>query len=140
MNVSPESPANTAPLLDRLKTVFDTCLQQFTTHAPNISVEDMDRWISRLERRVGNTNSSSQFATLLCSMSSSMPALYRCGSQIRTQLTSQSRRRAGITTGAKRQPAGRPAKGTTVSVKRSRNLSLNIHKNQPNAKSHGYGH
>jgi len=62
------------------------------------------------------------------------------GGAIRVQPTSIARRRAGMTRGCKRVPAGRPPADLRRPHKRPRVLSANIDSNVPHAKSHGSGH
>lgn len=61
---------------------------------------------------------------------------------IKVQPTAISRRRDGLTRGAKRVPAGRPVAqpSTKRPRKRLHNLSANVKSNVSHAKSHGHGH
>ncbi|CAI6370215.1 unnamed protein product [Macrosiphum euphorbiae] len=61
----------------------------------------------------------------------------RDSAMIKVQPTSIERRSAKVTKGSKRLLAGRPPLGEKTTVKKKRNLGLNINLNQRNAKSHG---
>lgn len=65
----------------------------------------------------------------------------RRGRAIKVQPTSIARRRPGVSRGAGRVPAGRPAKSSASNkTKRPHTLQLSIKDGVPHAKSHGAGH
>ena len=89
---------------------------------------------SKLTNSLEDVIERNQEITTLQTMSYIPSTKNRKYRRINVQPPSISRRRFGVSRGPARLPPGRPAK------KRPRNLSQNIDKNLPNAKSHGAGH
>lgn len=86
---------------------------------------------------LSTVNTSSSAYALLLRLKASARIDRRRGRIIKVQPTSLARRRPGLPRGAKRVPAGRPAKtGAGQKAKRPHSLSLNISRNVPGAKRH----
>jgi len=85
---------------------------------------------------------ASKLASFLHTESSSVPLQFCSGAKIPVRPTSTARRKQpGITHGAKRLLAGRPATGEKKAVaKRRHQLADNVAANVANAKSHGAVH
>lgn len=87
--------------------------------------------------QLSTVNTSSAAYALLLRLKASSTIDRRRGRIIKVQPTSLARRRPGLPRGAKRVPAGRPAKaGADPRAKRRHSLSMSISRNVPGAKGH----
>lgn len=93
-------------------------------------------------KKIGNilshVKNTSQFANLMCSLSSASSNINRRKGQIKLQPTSISRRKTGVTRGSRKINSGRrpSSQGKNIIKKRPHNLKYNVAQNQMNAKNH----
>ena len=142
LDTIPNTPTVSTRVLDTWKTLSGKMAELLEQHAVNYSEADMLAGMARFSQRLNDVHTGSQLSTLVNSRVTwclvvTMQALLFTRSRL---LHPESRRKPGITRGAKRQLAGRPPNGQSAAVKRPRNLAHNIETGVPNAKSHGQGH
>lgn len=136
-DVSTSTKPSGAAVLQVISEINDTMLHLATQYGNEQTLEGMQKLLSRLT----SVRTSNQLNSLLHSTGSS--AMQGAGrGKIPCQPTSVARRQVGMPRGAAPIGKGRKRKGSLIekSVKRQRNLALNISLDQPNAKSHGSGH
>jgi len=97
--------------------------------------------LKKIGNRLKHIKNTSQFANLMCLLSTASSSINKRKGQIKVQPTSISRRKTGVTRGSRKINAGRRpiSQGKTIK-KRPHNLSYNIGQNQLNAKCHGKNH
>jgi len=94
--------------------------------------------LKKIGNRLSHVKNTSQFANLMCSLSSASSNINRRRGQIKVQPTSISRRKTGVTRGSCKINAGRrpSSQGKNIIKKRPHNLKYNVAQNQMNAKNH----
>lgn len=100
------------------------------------------RWLEKSTACLTRVRNENQAVTTQMAIGAALASSLRRGGTIRVQPTASSRRRDGVTRGAKRVPAGRPpSQGVSKRPKKQRHaLGASVRNNVPSAKSHGQGH
>ncbi|XP_066958989.1 uncharacterized protein [Macrobrachium rosenbergii] len=123
-------------IMEKLDILTETIKHSAALYGDELTVGD----IEKLTNRFRNVRTSDQLHSLFQCTGAALPCVGR--GKIPCQPTSIARRQQGMPRGAAPITKGRKRKGNLIhkTLKRQRNLSLNISQNVMNAKSHGSDH
>ena len=123
------------------KNAVDEKVQWFTAKSESLhqAFGTSEVLIAKLLHHIGTIKNAIQWESFIATLGG-INAEHRANACIRVKPTTMRRRIGGVTRGSKRSASGRPALEMKRASKRPRNLANAISHNQPNEKSHGFGH